>query len=216
MKHFTPPINVFTAVPILTAALAALVAMTLAATAVQATSSSVRLELEGRRVLLGCGPNHETALRIKASAGSATVMLGLRDAQSAAASLLQINDGSGVWNPFTDPTTVTITNGRKTVGVRAKASAIIRKFGEMGNQSAALLGLGNYGVNSTPFTITKGERWVFEIDPADSQKVIGSTYGGTENLSGGVKRNYGPQEPGIGIWVVVPEWRPQPMIGCAP
>jgi len=188
--------------------------MTLMPAAVQATNSSVWLELEGRHVLLGCGPNHETALRIKASAGSATVMLGLRDAQSAAASLLEINDGSS-WKPFTDPTSVKITNGRKTVRVRAKHDAIIRKFGEKGNQSAALLGLGNYGVNSTPFTITKGERWVFEIDPADSQKVIGSTYGGTENLSGGRRRNYGPQEPGIGIWVVVPEWRPQPMIGCA-
>jgi len=191
------------------------VALTLAATAAMATGSSVWLEgPEGRRVLLGCGPNHETRLRIKASGGSATVDLGLRDAQSASANLLEINDGSG-WKPFTDPTTVTITNGRKTVRVRAKSNAMIRAFGAGDNKSAALLGLDNYGVNSTPFTISKGERWVFEIDPAPGQKVIGQTYGGTETRPG-VNRNYGPKAPGIGIWAVVPEWRPQSMVGCSP
>jgi len=190
-----------------------LAAMTLMPAAVQATNSRGWLEPEGRHVLLGCGPNHETALRIKASAGSATVMLGLRDAQSAAASFLEINDG-GNWKTFNDPTSVKITNGRKTVRVRAKHNATIRAFGDGGNQSAALLGLGNYGVSSAPFTITKGERWVFEIDPANDHKVIGQTYGGTETRSGATL-NYGTRAPGIGIWVVVPEWRPQPMIGCA-
>jgi len=191
---------------------AALVAMVLMPAAVhaQATSSSVWLEMEGRHVLWGCGPNHETALRIKASGGSATVDLGLRDAQSAAATLLEINDGSG-WKPFADPTAVTITNGRKTVRIRAKPNAMIRAFGAGGNKSAALLGLGNYRLTS--LRITKGERWVFEIDPADDQTVIGQTYGGIENLSGGGSRNYGPQAPGIGVWVVVSGFRPQH--GCA-
>jgi len=175
----------------------------------QATNSSVWLEMEGRHVLWGCGPNHATRLRIKASGGLATVMLGLRAAQSASDGLLQINDGSG-WKDFTDPTSVTITNGRKTVGIRAKTSAQIRACGAMGNDSAAVLGLGNYRVTS--LQITKGERWVFEIKPADDQNVIGSIYGGTETRPG-VNRNYGLKAPGIGIWVVVSGFRPQH--GCS-
>jgi len=95
------------------------------------------------------------------------------------------------------------------------AGATIRAFDESGNKSAALLGLGNYGVGSRPFTISKGERWVFEIKAAPGQKVIGQTYGGTETRPG-VNRNYGPRAPGIGVWVVVPEWRPSSMVGCSP
>jgi len=177
--------------------------MVLTATQVQAQiiNSSIWLEGKGRRVLWGCGQNYETTLHIKSSGGSASVTLRLRTVVSGAANLLQVNTGGG-WADF-NGTLVLAKNGPKTIRVRAKRNAVIPFIGGR----ATSLGLGDWPTGTGAVQFGKGERWVFEIKPDESQKVIGSTYGGS---------SFGPRAPGVGVWVVVPNWRDSAQHGCSP
>jgi len=77
-----------------------------------------------------------------------------------------------------------------------------------GNPSAANLGLGGWPTGTMAVQFGKGERWVFELqdNSGKSDRIIGSTYGG-----GG----FGTGAPGVGVWVVVPNWRDPAQHGCS-
>jgi len=230
---------------IATLAFAALSVMLLPSTTAIGQSSGSNLWLEGGEVLDGCGSNYETTLRIRASGGrfyclnehqrntwssnhpfrdifkceSASVRLKLRPGVSGAGNLLEVSDEPGRWLDFSSGSlSLTIKHGLKNIRVRAKAGAAIRSFGG-GNPSAESLGLRNYPTvdQGGGFSWSRGERWVFELEDTSGKgdHIGGQTYGGTETV-GGRTINYGTRSPGVGVWVLVPNWRDSNTHGCSP